>query len=186
MIHCIAKIFDSLSTRGRFLLSSLILFGFTLIIFFVIFPIINVNNIEILDSKFYYSPKEAYELISSYSLVDRRLYLINALTFDMIFPVIYSLLFGTLLTGFSYRQISSTDSCYFIRFFPLIGGVSDIFENISISILISGLPKTLYSVAFIACCFTTIKWIVLISSTIFTIFFGVKMIWDRIFSRNLP
>lgn len=184
MISCIAKILNFLAAKNRFAFSSLILLALTLVIFFVIFPEINVDNQVTLDSRIYYSVKEAYEVISSYSQSGRSVYVVTALTLDIIFPIVYSLLFGTILTFFLHDLIIHKNIWYFFRLFPFLGGLSDISENISISFLIIQLPERITVIALFASLFTITKWIFFVSSVVSSIIFGIRWLKRSTLSKG--
>ena len=184
MITYIAKILNFLAAKNRFALSSLILLALTLVIFFVIFPEINVDNQVTLDSRAYYSVNEAYEVISSYSQSGRNIYVATALILDIIFPILYSLLFGTFLTFFLHDLIVHKNSWYFLRLFPFLGGLSDIIENISISFLIIQLPERIPVIALLASLFTIAKWIFFVSSVVSIIIFGIRWLKRSTLSKG--
>lgn len=145
-----------------------------LVIFFVIFPKINKNNYETLDSSFCYSPGKAYNIIDIKSEKFRKKYVLNALTLDIIFPITYSLLFGIILTNLLNIAVSTDSLWYDLRFIPFLGGVADVLENICISFLIIQYPVKYPIIAIISSQFTSIKWTIFSSSLASIIILGIR------------
>lgn len=173
-MYLLNRLLDQLIENNNNVLSIFIFSVITLVIFFVIFPRINNNNYEILDSRFCYSPENAYKVIDLKSEKFRKKYILNALTLDIIFPITYSLLFGIILTNLLKNFVSTDSLWYSSRFIPFMGGVSDVLENICISFLIIQYPMKYPIIATISSQFTSIKWIIFISSLASIIILGIR------------
>lgn len=174
MIKLISKFIYQLIEKNTNIFSICILMFIALVIYFVVLPRINIDNQEILDTKFFYSSAKAYEVIDEKSKVFRIKYVLSALTIDIIFPIIYSLLFGILLTNLLQDIVSTESIWYNFRLIPFLGGVSDILENICISFLILRYPVKYPIIAIASSQFTSIKWIIFTSSLVSIIILGIR------------
>lgn len=143
--------------------------GFLLLIilvfnFFLLPKLIPVNgggseSVMPLDLQFAYTPKMAYQSISSYSDIIRKSYIIGEMTLDIVYPLFY-----TLFLSFSifliYRNKKDNNSLA-IQFalVPYIILVSDFIENTGIVTMLSKYPEQLISVAWGTSYFSTLKWV---------------------------
>jgi hypothetical protein len=138
----------------------------------VVFPFFQGNPANIpLDLQFSYSPEKAYELLAQFSSEDLKLYRIMELTADIIYPIIYGVFFSLILFKLSKNIIFAS--------IPLLAILADIIENTGIVILISSLPNQLSAIASITSIFTSLKWILIISSILLILVLMVRNLFKR-------
>lgn len=131
--------------------------------FFLLPKLIPVNSnsstVMPLDLQFAYTPKMAYESMSSYSDVIKKKYIIGAMTVDIVYPIFY-----TLFLSFSifliYRH-KKDNNALAIQFalVPYIILVSDLLENTGIVTMLAKYPQELISIAWGTSYFSTLKWV---------------------------
>lgn len=149
-----------------------ILFLFTMLLLFklVLFPnfFLKGQNIKPLDLQFAYTPLEAYQLIENYGEVVRKSYIIGELTIDLIYQIVYSSLLSFIIFFIYKRQR--------IALFPFLILITDYLENIGIVTLLYNYPQKLIIVAWITSFFSTLKWILILSSILIIIIGLIKKI----------
>ncbi|WP_013323190.1 hypothetical protein [Gloeothece verrucosa] len=139
--------------------------------FFLFLTIIpNIVGGQLLDSQFLYSPDFAYQTINNYPQKGREFYAKETVTIDFIFPIIYSLLFASILRlllksrSVSRKQVTDPSQVYWSNFyfFPFVVMVFDLLENLSIFTMLKLYPKKLEILAQCASFFTSVKLILFI------------------------
>lgn len=114
----------------------------------------NQLKLESPDAKQTYSPDELYAFLAGIGESGRRLYALTQVTLDVIYPVVYCLLFAVLLVVL-YRW----EKLRCLVLLPLLTGVFDLLENFTTAYLAatfnSGRNETLAGLAPI---FSTGKW----------------------------
>ncbi len=105
-----------------------------------------------------YTPEKAYSMIASYGNAGRSLYRTFAMTADVIYPVVYSIFLGLLITWLFQRSIAPNSKLQMLNTVPFGALLFDWLENISIVTMLSLYPSTPTTVAKLASICTTIKW----------------------------
>ncbi len=117
------------------------------------------GNAVILDLEFGYSAEKAYDILDKLGVSGRATYLRNILTVDMAFPIIYGI-FLTIITAFLLNKIKAQKKAVnILLYIGPAASISDIVENIFISVLIKNFPVRLNALAQTAGIFTDIKFI---------------------------
>jgi hypothetical protein len=106
-----------------------------------------LGGAAILDMQVGYTPDEAYALLEALGAEGRRAYAAMLLGGDMLFPISYSLLFAAIAAWLLARVAPPDHWAQKLSLIALIGGVSDIAENLSILTMISAFPQRLDGVA---------------------------------------
>ena len=139
--------------------SALILFGLVIIINVLLALSMSGNpDLKPLDLHLTYYAEKAYDLIGAYSESERKTYILVELTLDVIYPIVYALLFSFLLFML-HKDIQ-------IAKFPFVITILDFIENGGIVTLLVNYPNVLTGVANFTGIFTTLKWLVLILTLI--------------------
>jgi hypothetical protein len=147
--------------------SVLILFGLVIIINVLLALSMSDNpDLKPLDLQLTYDAEKAYELIGAYNDAERKTYILVELTLDVIYPIVYSLLFSFLLF-ILHKDIQ-------IAKFPFVITILDFVENGGIVTLLVNYPKELIGVANFTGIFTTLKWFVLVLTLILILWGLVK------------
>ena len=111
-----------------------------------------------IDLLFSYTPEKAYSMIESYGDEGRALYRTFAMTGDVIYPVVYSILFSLIITWLFQRGFASNSKIQMLNVVPLGAWLFDWLENINIVTMLSLYPSKPAIVAQLASLCTTIKW----------------------------
>jgi len=148
----------------------LALFALTLLFGVVIFPLIQAQfaglpaQAAMLDTRFSYTPAQAHEALDAFGESGRQLYLVSALTADLLFPVIYSLFLAMSLTYLLPRAFPLQSLVQRLHLLPFGMAVFDYLENACVAILLASYPTELNGLARLASSFTTTKWLLGASS----------------------
>ena len=129
----------------------LILIGLMLvmeILFGVFLP--KGENARMIDTSFVTSGTAIYEIIENYDAGMRQAYIWGAVTLDLIFPVVYFLLFSFLL--FAVWKNAK------LAIIPLLQLIFDYLENASVVTMLSIWPDKLDWLASTSVIFSLIKW----------------------------
>ena len=92
------------------------------------------GGLAILDLRDSFSPDDAYELFTALGSAGRRAYLILHLVPDMIFPIGYALTFAFVSAWFLVRLLPLDHPLQWLSMIPLISGLADVIENLSLVI----------------------------------------------------
>jgi hypothetical protein len=114
-------------------------------------------SFETLDMRSSYTPQEAYQLIRSYGEEGRHYYALIEVTLDLVYPILWALLFS-LLTIYLFRRAFPPNS--FWQNLPLLGPIVmlvDYLENASIITMLLSYPRRLEFLAQVANIFTGTK-----------------------------
>ena len=90
------------------------------------------GGLRILDMRFFYGPEEANHLFEALGTEGRRAYIVLHLVPDMLFPITYALAFALTSAWFLVRLLPLDHPMQWLSLTPLISGVADIFENLSL------------------------------------------------------
>ena len=101
MLNQISQKFHAWATGWRVVI---LLIAETLMMFYImplaaaIMALAANNSVMPLDLMFFYTPAQAFEMMDKYGEAGRSIYLRIELTADIIYPIIYTLFFGLLLS----------------------------------------------------------------------------------------
>jgi hypothetical protein len=113
------------------------------------------------DTSLIRSPGELYQIAEEFGPEGRQSYLKFRWTFDLVYPLIYTS-FLTLGIGWFSRHLSGWSERWKIAsIVPLLGGLFDYLENISITILMLLLPIQVPILAGLCFIFIWLKWIMI-------------------------
>ena len=143
---------SKLST-GRNIIILLVLFLFAN---FVLIPAV-YPKFETLDTKFSYSPREAYSLLSSYGEQGRKAYLVVELTLDIIYPLVSTFLFSLAILYTFQRAFPAKEGLHKLALIPFGILVADYLENACVATMLLSYPRELPILAQVSNIFTVIK-----------------------------
>jgi hypothetical protein len=121
------------------------------------------GGLRILDMRFSYGPEEANRLFDALGTEGRRAYLILHLVPDLLFPTCYALAFACTSAWFLVRLLPLDHPVQWLCLTPLISGLADILENLSLVVANLSHP-------------TRIDWLTHVSSVLTKIKFGLMPI----------
>ena len=144
-------------------ISSMRLLGALIVayLFFVLYVFPNSgfdSNVGPLDLEFSYSPETAYSMIESYGEEGRSRYAISAMTVDVAYPLVYTLLFMVWITlALKGTSLSANWQCI-VTCLPLSVLVLDLLENSGIVILLKSWPTRHNTLVAATSLVTSAKW----------------------------
>lgn len=133
------------------------------------------------DMSFFYTADDLYQMAQAYGRAERLAFVRVRFTFDLIFPLLYTLF---LCTGISwvYRRVFSPGSRWrSANVVPILAAAFDYLENLSTSLVMARYPAQTPVVDRLAGIFTMTKW-ALVSSSIALLLGGVLVglwLWVR-------
>jgi hypothetical protein len=132
-----------------------------------------------IDTQYYYSPAELYQIIGEYSRQGREIYAISHATADVIFPLVYAFFFGCVIT-YTFRRFFKLGSrVHKLHLVPFLLLAIDYVENLILIVLLLSYPSRIMWLAAIASITTPVKWL----ASVFTVFlffmgiFGLIYLW---------
>lgn len=115
------------------------------------------GGVPILDMQISYTPDDVYELYTALGTEGRQAYLILHLVPDILFPMAYSLAFAFTAAWFLVRLLPLGHPLQWLSLTPLISGMADILENLSLVICSLAYPSRIDWLAQVASLLTKIK-----------------------------
>ena len=133
------------------------------------------------DLSFYYSAEDLYRMAEAYGEEGRQSYVRARYTFDLVWPLVYTLF---LITGISWinRKVFSLGSLWQrANLVPITGAIFDYLENVSTSVVMVRYPAKTGVVDGIATVFTAVKWVFVTLSFILLLLGMVAglLVWVR-------
>ena len=143
----------------------LILMGIVLLFQFLWFPqfLPKGEHAVMLDTEMAYNAEDAYGIIGNYTDNMRQRYILGEITLDLVFPIIYTLLFSFLIF-FLYKNAT-------LALFPFLQMIFDYLENTGIVIMLSAWPGKIMWLASLTSVLSAIKW-TLVGITSLVVFVG--------------
>jgi hypothetical protein len=92
------------------------------------------GGLTILDTRSDFTPEDAYQLFTALGAEGRRAYLALHLVPDTLFPIGYALAFAFVSAWFMVRLLPLEHSLQWLSMIPLISGLADVIENLSLVI----------------------------------------------------
>jgi hypothetical protein len=120
-------------------------------------------GLRVLDMRFSYGPEEANLLFEALGTEGRRAYIVLHLVPDMLFPISYALAFAFTSAWFLVRLVPLDHPVQWLSLTPLISGVADILENLSLVVANSSYPSR-------------IDWLIQVASLLTKVKFGLMPI----------
>jgi hypothetical protein len=128
------------------------------------------------DMSFFYSANDLYRMAEAYGDTGRDAYIRARFTFDLIWPLVYTL-FLTTEISWVYRKAFEPDSLWQrMNLVPVMAALFDYLENISTSLVMMQFPTRMPLVAMLASVFTLGKWLLVVGSfVLLMIGIGVRL-----------
>ena len=112
-----------------------------------------------LDLMFFYSPDQAFAMIEKYGEAGRDLYRKIELTADIIYPIIYTLFYGLLLSWLFQRGFKPDSRMQKYNVMPVGAWFFDLLENIGIVSMLSMYPSQPAALAWLTMICGSFKWL---------------------------
>jgi hypothetical protein len=111
------------------------------------------------DMSLLYSPEDLYDTAEAYGDEGRRAYVRSRFTFDVIWPLVYTLFLSTAISWIYGRAFPRPSRWQLANLAPIFGALLDYLENVSTSIVMLRYPDQTGVVDLLAPIFTLVKWI---------------------------
>jgi len=136
------------------------------------------------DLSFYYSKNDIYRMADFYGIEGRAIYIQARFTFDLIWPIVYSL-FLTTCISWIYMQISPIDSNFGrVNLIPIAALIFDYLENLSTSLIMFRYPEQTPVLDVLASIFTMLKWILVTGGFLLLAVGFFVLLWTRFQQRK--
>jgi hypothetical protein len=110
------------------------------------------------DTSFFYSPADLYQIAESYGEQGREAYIRARFTFDLVWPLVYTLFLATAISWVFGRAFAPDSRWQRANLVPLLGALFDYLENLSTSLVMLRYPDQTAVVDLLAPLFTALKW----------------------------
>lgn len=111
------------------------------------------------DMSFFFTVEELYEIAESYGMDGREAYVYARFTFDLVWPIVYTLFLASSISWLYSRSFTGDSLVQYANLVPVTGMVFDYLENISASIVMLRYPVKTPLVDSATVLFTPVKWI---------------------------
>jgi hypothetical protein len=112
-----------------------------------------------LDLMFFYTPEQAFAMIERYGEAGRDLYMRIELTADIIYPIVYTLFYGLLLSWLFQRGFKPDSPMHKYNVVIVGAWFFDLLENIGIVSMLSLYPSQPAALAWLTMLFGSLKWL---------------------------
>ena len=110
------------------------------------------------DMSFFYSASDLYRMAESYGEQGRHAYVRARFTFDLVWPLVYTLFLATSISWVFGRAFAPDSSWQRANLAPPLGALFDYLENLSTSLVMLRYPARTPVVDVLAPVFTALKW----------------------------
>jgi hypothetical protein len=111
------------------------------------------------DTSFYYSTDDLYGMAKAYGEQGRRAYVRARFTFDLVWPLVYTVFLSTAISWVHARAFPPDSQWQRANLAPVLGALFDYLENVSTSLVMLRYPDQTPVVDVLAPVFTLVKWI---------------------------
>lgn len=143
-----------------------------------------LGGAAILDMRIGYTPDDAYALLEELGAEGRQAYAAMLLGGDMLFPISYSLLFAAIAAWLLVRVVPPDHWAQRLSLIALIGGISDIAENLSILAMISAFPQRLDGAAWFSSLIKITKFGSGAIGAPLILILAIILVWQRMTKRR--
>ena len=161
MLNSISQKFHSWTTGWRvfiLFLADALMMGYIMPVAGGILALAANNSVLPLDLMFFYSPDQAFAMIEKYGEAGRAIYWKIELTADIIYPLIYTLFYGLLLSWLFQRAFRPDSSMQKWNVMPVGAWFFDLLENVGIVTMLAMHPGRSAILAWITMIFGCLKW----------------------------
>jgi hypothetical protein len=133
------------------------------------------------DMSFYYSSAELYGMAEAYGAEGRAAYIEARFTFDLIWPLVYTLFLSTAVSWITQKAFSRDSLWQRANLLPVLGASFDCLENISTSLVMARYPQPTLVLDSLATVFTMVKWVFVVGSFVLLVLalFAGLLVWAR-------
>ena len=129
------------------------------------------------DMSFLYSAADLYRMAEAYGPQGRQAYIRARFTFDLLWPVVYTMFLVTAIS-WVYRRAFAADSRWQLaNLAPVLGMALDYLENVSAALVMARYPQLTAVVAELTPVFTSLKWVFVNGSFVLLLLGVVVGVW---------
>ena len=110
------------------------------------------------DTSLIYAPDDLYQFAEAYGKDGRQAYIRARFTFDLVWPLVYSLFLATGISWIFGKALAADSPWQRANLAPLVGALLDYLENLSTSLVMLRYPEQTPVVDLLAPLFTALKW----------------------------
>ncbi|MBK9722312.1 MAG: hypothetical protein IPO78_11965 [Saprospiraceae bacterium] len=125
-----------------------------------------------IDLLFLYSPNTINSMLQAYGEAGRTAYLQFELSWDLLYPIVYTLLFIFSLSWLFKKALLKNNPLQYFNILPIGGWLFDLFENLSIVTMIAKYPNIPIILPWLSTSFTILKWMFAMA-TLLLLFIGL-------------
>lgn len=129
------------------------------------------------DMSLLYSPDDLYDTAEAYGEEGRTAYVRSRFTFDVIWPLVYTLFLSTAISWVYGRAFAPLSRWQLANIAPLLGALLDYLENVFASIVMLRYPDHTAVIDMLAPVSTLVKWIFVSGSFALLLVGAVVGIW---------
>ena len=162
MLNTLSQKFHSWTTGWRviiLLIADALMMGYIMPLAAGIMAFAANNSVMPLDLMFFYTPEQAFAMIEKYGAAGRDIYMKIELTADIIYPIVYTLFYGLLLSWLFQRGFKPDSKMQKFNVMPVGAWFFDLLENIGIVSMLSMYPSQPAVVAWLTMIFGSLKWL---------------------------
>lgn len=136
------------------------------------------------DMSFYYTADDLYQMAEGYGEEGRRAYVRARFTFDLIWPLVYTIFLATGISWLTRQAFAPGSRWQLINLAPILAALFDYLENVSTSLVMIRYPSSTAVVDVLAPLFTMIKWSLVSGSFVLLLVSGAAGAWRWVGSRK--
>jgi len=177
MLNTISEKFHTWTTGWRVLILLVldaVMMGYVMPLASAIMALAANNSVMPLDLMFFYSPAKAFAMIEKYGTAGRAVYMKIELTADIIYPIIYTLFYGLLISWLMQRAFKSDSPMQKYNVTPVGAWFFDLLENVGIVSMLTMYPAQPAALAWLTMIVGSLKWFFAIASIGLSLFGLVK------------
>ncbi len=136
------------------------------------------------DTSFWYTPADLYRMAAAYGPEGRAAYIHARWTFDVIWPIVYTVFLVLALSWVYRRAFAPASRWQLANLAPGVGMLLDYLENSAASLVMARYPALTPGVAHLAPVFTLAKWIFVNGSFGLLLIGGGVALWRWVAARR--
>jgi hypothetical protein len=131
------------------------------------------------DTSLFYSPSGLYQMAEAYGQEGRAAYIRIRFTFDLLWPVLYTLFLTTSVSWLLRRRFPIPSRPGRLNLVPVLGMLFDYLENICAALVMGRYPARTPVIDTLAPIFTFLKWVFVGGSFILLLTVLILALWPR-------
>ncbi len=182
MLNAISKKFHAWATGWRvviLLIADVFMMGYVMPLAAGIMAFAANNHVTALDLMFFYTPKKAFEMLDKYGEAGRAVYLKIELTADILYPIVYALFYGLLISWLFQRAFKPDSKMQMGNVMPVGAWFFDLLENVGIVTMLENYPSKSELLAWFTIIVGSLKWAFAFASIVLALMGLVKAAMNR-------